>query len=51
MEGFDQGEVFFSDNFNGEEPDVGAINLQRFKKKFKEFLRKFHEGNFNFKYR
>ncbi|XP_011496171.1 PREDICTED: DNA replication licensing factor Mcm5 isoform X2 [Ceratosolen solmsi marchali] len=52
MEGFDNAEVFFSDNFSAEDTQNGkTINFQQFKKKFKEFLRQFHEGNFNYKYR
>ncbi|OXU29242.1 hypothetical protein TSAR_007478 [Trichomalopsis sarcophagae] len=52
MEGFDHGSVYYSDNFGAEEPQDGkAQNFQVYKKKFKEFIRKFHEGKFNYKYR
>lgn len=52
MEGFDDPGVFFSDNFGVEENESqDQINLQAVKKKFKEFIRQFHSGNFNFKYR
>lgn len=53
MDGFDDGGVFFSDNFsvNGEQNDTGVLNLQGVKTKFKEFLRQFHTENFNYKYR
>ncbi|XP_037789719.1 DNA replication licensing factor Mcm5-like [Penaeus monodon] len=52
MEGFDDPGIFFSDNFSSEDQqDQSQINLQAVKKKFKEFLRQFHEGNFNYKYR
>lgn len=52
MEGFDDPGVFFSDNFGGDENESNhQINLQVIKKKFKEFIRQFHEGNFNYKYR
>ncbi|KAM3962521.1 minichromosome maintenance 5 [Aphomia sociella] len=52
MEGFDDPGVFFSDNFGVEENESqNQINLQAVKKKFKEFIRQFHTGNFNFKYR
>lgn len=52
MEGFDDAGVFFSDNFAAEEDsNASNINLQGVKKKFKEFIRQFHEGNFNYKYR
>lgn len=52
MEGFDDAGVFFSDNFGNEDNrnDFG-ISLQAVKRKFKDFLREFHEGNFNYKYR
>lgn len=52
MEGFDDPGIFFSDNFGGDDgqSDVN-INLQAVKRKFKDFLRQFHEGNFNYKYR
>ncbi|XP_066992931.2 DNA replication licensing factor Mcm5 [Anabrus simplex] len=52
MEGFDDPGVFFSDNF-GSEGSVadGQISLQGVKKKFRDFIRQFHEGNFNYKYR
>ncbi|CAH0594150.1 unnamed protein product [Chrysodeixis includens] len=52
MEGFDDPGVFFSDNFGVEENESqDQINLQAVKKKFKEFIRQFHSGNFNYKYR
>ncbi|KAK7074488.1 minichromosome maintenance protein 5 [Halocaridina rubra] len=52
MEGFDDPGIFFSDNFSSEDQqDQNQINLQAVKKKFREFLRQFHEGNFNYKYR
>ncbi|XP_068244226.1 DNA replication licensing factor Mcm5 [Palaemon carinicauda] len=52
MEGFDDPGIFFSDNFSQEDQqDQNQINLQAVKKKFREFLRQFHEGNFNYKYR
>ncbi|XP_034238353.1 DNA replication licensing factor Mcm5 [Thrips palmi] len=52
MEGFDDPGVFFSDNFAGEDhqSDVNTTFLGT-KKKLKDFLRQFHEGNFNYKYR
>lgn len=49
MEGFDRPEVFYSENF-AEEPEARQ-SLVAYKKKFKEFIRQFHEGNFNYKYR
>ncbi|XP_014219295.1 DNA replication licensing factor Mcm5 [Copidosoma floridanum] len=52
MEGFDRGDVYFSDNFAAEDVQANAAqNLQAYKKKFKEFFRQFQEGNFNYKYR
>lgn len=50
MEGFDDPGIFFSDNFSVSESDT-QTNLQFSKKKFMEFIRQFHEGNFNYKYR
>nr|CAD7394144.1 unnamed protein product [Timema cristinae]CAD7425753.1 unnamed protein product [Timema monikensis] len=52
MEGFDDPGVFFSDNFGADDQQSDIhISLQGVKKKFKDFLKKFHEGNFNYKYR
>ncbi|CAG9789201.1 unnamed protein product [Diatraea saccharalis] len=52
MEGFDDPGVFFSDNFGVEDNESqDQVNLQGVKKKFKEFIRQFHTGNFNYKYR
>ncbi|KAA0198464.1 hypothetical protein HAZT_HAZT005630 [Hyalella azteca] len=52
MEGFDDPGIFFSDNFASEDnSERNQANFQSIKKKFKEFLREFHEGNFNYKYR
>ena len=52
MEGFDNPGVFFSDNFDGEDQQSEVnVNFQGIKKKLKDFLRQFHEGNFNYKYR
>ncbi|XP_018397392.1 PREDICTED: DNA replication licensing factor Mcm5 [Cyphomyrmex costatus] len=51
MEGFDDPGIFFSDNFAVDESHENRVNLQHSKKKFKEFIRQFHEGNFNYKYR
>ena len=51
MEGFDDPGIFFSDNFAVDEPRGNLLNLQASKKMFKEFIRQFHEGNFNYKYR
>ncbi|KAI8425200.1 hypothetical protein MSG28_007023 [Choristoneura fumiferana] len=52
MEGFDDPGVFFSDNFGVDDNESQeSVNLQAVKKKFKEFIRQFHTGNFNYKYR
>ncbi|KAG6799177.1 DNA replication licensing factor Mcm5 isoform X1 [Apis mellifera caucasica] len=51
MEGFDDPGIFFSDNFSISESNDTQTNLQFSKKKFMEFIRQFHEGNFNYKYR
>ncbi|XP_017891576.1 DNA replication licensing factor Mcm5-like [Ceratina calcarata] len=51
MEGFDDPGIFFSDNFSTPDTNETQTNLQYAKKKFMEFIRQFHEGNFNYKYR
>ena len=52
MAGFDEPGVFFSDNFGSEEQSEheNASRLQ-VKKRLKEFIRQFHEGNFSYRYR
>ncbi|KAG8228475.1 hypothetical protein J437_LFUL009340 [Ladona fulva] len=52
MEGFDDPGVFFSDNlFSEDQRSEISVSFQSIKKKFKDFIRQFHEGNFNYKYR
>lgn len=53
MSGFDDLGVFFSDNLASDDANNQAnrTTFQGAKKKFKEFLRNFHEGNFMYKYR
>ncbi|XP_015119756.1 DNA replication licensing factor Mcm5 [Diachasma alloeum] len=51
MNDFDQPQIFFSDNFSTDDTREDQLKLQSFKKKYKEFIRQFHEGNFNYKYR
>ena len=52
MEGFDDAGIFFSDTIGGEDTlNETQINYQSVKRRFKEFIRQFHEGNFNYKYR
>ena len=51
--GFDQTEVYFSDPFGSEETatDPHATNVVETKKRFRDFIREFHENNFVFPYR
>lgn len=52
MEGFDDGGIFYSDNFgDGGQQNDNQINMQAIKKKYKEFIRTYHEENFFYKYR
>lgn len=51
MEGFDDAGVFYSDNFGKSTQTESSINLQAVKRKYKEFIRSYHEDGFNFKYR
>ncbi|XP_071079760.1 DNA replication licensing factor mcm5-like [Haliotis cracherodii] len=52
MAGFDDAGIFYSDNFGSEDqPDEGQINRTQVKKRFKDFIRQFHEGNFSYRYR
>ncbi|XP_078672526.1 DNA replication licensing factor mcm5-like [Branchiostoma floridae x Branchiostoma belcheri] len=51
MDGFDDPGIFFSDNFGGDEgQDENYIHNTQTKKRFKDFLREFHEG-MDYKYR
>jgi len=45
MEGFDDPGVFFSDSLASENNEDGAASRLALKKRFKEFLRSFREGN------
>ncbi|KAL3874355.1 hypothetical protein ACJMK2_037383 [Sinanodonta woodiana] len=50
--GFDDPGVFFSDNFGSEDQNnEDQINKQQVKKRFRDFIRQFHEGNFSYRYR
>jgi len=51
--GFDQSEVYFSDPFGSEDQttDPHATNVIETKKRFRDFIREFHENNFVFPYR
>jgi len=51
--GFDDAGIFYSDNFGGDESTQGEnqIDRQSIKRRFKQFIREFHEGNFSYRYR
>ena len=49
--GFDDAGVFYSDNFGTDEQSEDQIDRQQVKRRFKQFIREFHEGNFSYKYR
>jgi len=51
--GFDQSEVYYSDPFGSEDAghDPHATNIAEVKKRFRDFIREFHENNFVFPYR
>lgn len=53
MAGFDDAGVFFSDNYFGGDDQQDEQNASRLqvKKRFKDFIRQFHEGNFSYHYR
>jgi len=52
MDTFDDQGIFFSDDFNNLDNTVEVqASLRHKKRKFKDFLRQYHEGNFNYKYR
>jgi len=52
MSGFDERPVYFSDAFGSEEQaDEREINRINAKKRFREFIREFHEGTFSYPYR
>lgn len=52
MAGFDDPGVFFSDNFSSEDQqNATQLSLIAVKRRFKDFLREFHEGNFAYRYR
>ncbi|KAH9495781.1 DNA replication licensing factor mcm5-A [Bulinus truncatus] len=50
--GFDDAGVFYSDNFGlDDQNDESQIDRQHIKRKLKQFIREFHEGNFSYRYR
>ncbi|VDP77968.1 unnamed protein product [Schistosoma mattheei] len=52
MSGFDQGSIYFSDSlFQQTRDQDNSANVQFAKRKFKEFIRQFNDGGFDFKYR
>ncbi|XP_020618458.1 DNA replication licensing factor mcm5-like [Orbicella faveolata] len=52
MSGFDERPVYFSDAFGSEEQaDEREVNRISAKKRFREFIREFHEGTFSYPYR
>ncbi|XKL61934.1 hypothetical protein PGB90_001767 [Kerria lacca] len=52
MDTFDDHGIFFSDNFDDLNETVSLrSNFRNVKRKFKDFLRQYHEENFNYKYR
>ncbi|XP_068681579.1 DNA replication licensing factor mcm5-like [Montipora foliosa] len=52
MSGFDERPVYFSDAFGSEEQtDEREVNRISARKRFKEFIREFHEGTFSYSYR
>ncbi|CAB4030081.1 DNA replication licensing factor mcm5-like, partial [Paramuricea clavata] len=52
MSGFDEGEVLYSDVFGSEDQlDQNQLTRSAAQKKFKKFIRDFHEGTFVYPYR
>ncbi|KAF8778211.1 DNA replication licensing factor mcm5 like protein [Argiope bruennichi] len=54
MAGFDEGGVFYSDSFlfnDQEESSVPRTDIQNAKKRFKDFIKQFHEGDYVYCYR
>lgn len=50
--GFDDAGIFYSDNFGpDDQTDESQIDRQQVKRRFKQFIREFHEGNFSYRYR
>ncbi|KAK3802141.1 hypothetical protein RRG08_050027 [Elysia crispata] len=50
--GFDDAGIFYSDNFGpDDQSDELHIDRQQIKRRLKEFIRVFHEGNFSYRYR
>lgn len=53
MAGFDDMGIYFADNLGANEAndEFNAESVHSIKRKFKEFLKEFHDGNFVYKYR
>lgn len=54
MAGFDDPGVFFSDAVTANEGELGpdgSAGLVRLQTRFRDFIRQFHEGHFDYKYR
>lgn len=51
MAGFDDLGVYFSDNLDAGGESDSRINNQGIVRRCKDFLRSFHDGNFQYKYR
>lgn len=53
MAGFDDMGIYFADNLGSNEAndEFNSENVHGMKRKFKEFLKEFHDGNFIYKYR
>lgn len=51
MDGYDDRGIFYSSNLTEGNQNDTQVNLQSIKKKFKEFIRQFHNENFDYKYR
>lgn len=53
MAGFDDLGIYFADNLGASETndEFNSENVHGVKRKFKEFLKEFHEGNYIYKYR
>uniref|UniRef100_A0A0B7A8Y5 DNA replication licensing factor MCM5 n=1 Tax=Arion vulgaris TaxID=1028688 RepID=A0A0B7A8Y5_9EUPU len=50
--GFDDAGIFYSDNFGADDQtDESQIDKQQVKRRLKQFIREFHEGNFSYRYR
>lgn len=51
MSGFDDLGIYFSGNITNENEDLNQFNSNNIRRRFKDFLRQFHNGDFVYKYR